>query len=102
MHTHAGDEDVQPSNKHTSDASKKLLATSCGCCSCPENGWQEKKRKEKATPLSISSVKSQILYQAAHEQLTTHVKVQSEQNSASAATAAILGAAEGTSQGAIF
>ena len=46
-------------------------------------------------------MKSQVLYQAAHEQLTVQIKLQSELNSASAAAAAILEAANNTCQGAV-
>ncbi len=73
MHTHAGDEDVQLSNKHTSDANCKQQAAG----------------------------NKLLLLQQSWEQLPMHVKVQFEQNSASAAAAAILGAAANACQGAI-
>ena len=73
MHTHAGDEDVQLSNKHTSDANCKQQAAG----------------------------NKLLLLQQSWEQLPMHVKVQFEQNSASAAGAAILAAADHTCQGAV-
>ena len=64
---------MQVSNKHTSDANCRQQAAG----------------------------NKLLLLQQAWEQLTIHVKVQSELNSASAAAAAILGAADHTCQGAI-